>query len=276
MLINAALYISILFFLYNWGQWPLVGSYYLRYTLFVIILVIVLISVKRFKAINRSMPIGLWQNIRLFISALLLILFLIMNFNTVSGRFYHSEAATLEFPLKHGTYYVGSGGSNKSINNHMRNVPVAQQFALDINKLGKYKSASKRLLSNEATDHYIFADTIYCPCNGTIKEIKSNLKDNESVSMEVKPEDGTGNFVNIRCDGDIFVFIPHLKQFSLLVSEGMDVQKGRPLGLVGLSGFSQEPHLHIQAATYTTDSSLIGIPIKFNGKYYSRNDLIKN
>lgn len=157
----------------------------------------------------------------------------------------------------------------------MRDYPNAQEFALDINKLGKYRSASKGILSKANTDHYIYSDTIYCPCDGEIVEIKNNIKDNDFGSMNVKSKNGAGNFVNINCNNDIFVFIPHMKQFSILVSKGMMVKRGMPLGLVGISGFSQEPHLHIQAAKYDLDSTLVGIPIIFNGTSLSRNDIIK-
>jgi len=276
LLIKSSLYIAIIYFLYSWGQWPLVGSYHLRYLMIVIIILIFLVSIKRFKSLQISKPVGVWRTILAVSTGLLLILFLIMNFNVIKGRNYPFEGVELEFPLKNGTYYVASGGSSKLINNHMRDFPNAQEFALDINKLGKYKSASKGILSNVNTDHYIFSDTIYCPCNGKIVEIKNNVKDNEYGSMNVEPENGTGNFVNIKCEKDIFVFIPHIKQFGVLVSKDMQVKKGTPLGLVGISGFSQEPHLHIQAAKYESDSTLVGIPIFFNGSGLIRNDIHKN
>ncbi len=210
------------------------------------------------------------------LTVLLLLLILNMNYNVLKGKNYPLDGVELEFPLKNGSYYIASGGSSKLINNHMRDYPNAQQYAIDINKLGKNKSVSKGILSNVNKDHHIFSDTIYCPCNGKIVEIKNNVKDNEFGSMNVTSENGTGNFVNIFCEEDIFVFIPHMKQFSVLVSENMIIKKGMPLGLVGISGFSQEPHLHIQAAKYEVDSTLVGIPIFFNGKSLFRNDIHKN
>jgi hypothetical protein len=199
-----------------------------------------------------------------------------MNFNAFVGRYNPGDEIQLSFPLRNGIFYIASGGSNKLINNHMRNYPNSQEFALDINKLGKYKGVSNKILSTKNTDHYIFSETVFCPCNGKIIEIKNNVKDNPSGSMDVSPKDGTGNFVNIRCKGDIFVFIPHFKQHSILVSENMSVNEGTPLGLVGISGFSQEPHLHIQASKYISDSIMIGIPIVFKDKFLSRNDLFTN
>ncbi len=276
LLIKSALYIAILYFLYSWGQWPLVGSYYLRYLVVIIIALVAVLGIKRFQSLKKLKPFGVWKNIMAIATVLLLLLFLIMDYNVFKGKNYPSAGVELEFPLKNGTYYVASGGSSKLLNNHMRDYPNAQEFALDINKLGKYQSASIGILSNQNTDHYIFSDTIYAPCNGKIVAIKNNVKDNEYGSMNVTSENGTGNFVNINCEGDILVFIPHIKQFSLLVSKGMTVKKGVPLGLVGISGFAQEPHLHIQAAKYDLDSSLVGIPIFFKGSGLFRNDIYKN
>jgi hypothetical protein len=276
LLAKSSLYIAIFYFLYSWGQWPLIGSYYLRYLMITFILFVFLLSFKRYQKVKMSKPLGVRNIIMLVSTVFLLFLFLIINYNVFRGKRYSDKGVALEFPLKNGTYYVASGGSNKLINNHMRGYPNAQEFALDINKLGKYRSASKAFLSSVNTDHYIFSDTIYCPCNGRIIEIKNNVKDNEYGSMNVTSGNGTGNFVSINCEEDIFVFIPHLKQFSVLVSKGMIVKKGTPLALVGISGFSQEPHLHIQAAKYDLDSSLVGIPIFFNGSGLFRNDIYKN
>ena len=276
LFIKSFLYISILYFLYSWGQWPLVGSYYLRYIIIAFIILVFLMSFKKFQSIEAIRPFGVLKNIMAIVTVLLLLLFLYMNYNVFKGRNYPLNGVELEFPLKNGSYYIASGGSSKLINNHMRNHPNAQEYAIDINKLGRNKSVSKGILSNTNSDHYIFSDTIYCPCDGKIVEIRNNVKDNKFGSMNVTSKNGTGNFVNIFCETGVFVFIPHMKQFSVLVSEGMIIKKGDPLGLVGISGFSQEPHLHIQAARYDVDSTLIGIPIYFNGTGLFRNDIYEN
>ena len=274
---RAVLYISIVYFLYLWGQWPLVGSYYLRYIMLLIISLLFGLVFIRFRSVERLKPvINIKNNITIGLTGALLFLFIIMDINAFRGRYYPDGGIELNFPLRNGLFYVASGGSSKMINNHMRGQPNSQEYALDINKLGKYKGVSKKILSTKKTDHYIFSDTVYCPCNGKIVEIKNYVKDNLSVSMNVSPEDGTGNFVNIYCKGGVYVFIPHFKQHSILVFKNMIVKEGTPLGLVGLSGFTQEPHLHIQASRYFSDSNLIGIPIKFKGKFLSRNDLFIN
>lgn len=273
---RALLYISIVYFIYQWGQWPLVGSYYLRYYMLLIIVLMIFLTFDRFRDVNQLKPIGIWSNIKVGITGALLLLVIFMNYNAYVGRYNPGDAIQLSFPLRGGVFYIASGGSNKLINNHMRNYPNAQEYALDINKLGKFKGVSNKVLSTKNTDHYIFSDTVFCPCKGKIIEVKNNVNDNISGSMKVSAKDGTGNFVNIHCEGGIFVFIPHFKQHSIMVSENMTINEGTPLGLVGISGFSEEPHLHIQASKYVSDSTMIGIPIVFKDKFLVRNDLFAN
>lgn len=64
----------------------------------------------------------------------------------------------------------------------------------------------------------------------------------------VKSEDFSnfaGNYIIIQGNG-FYVFLAHLKQYSLTVSAGDTVRTGQPLGRVGNSGMTLEPHLHFQ------------------------------
>ncbi len=275
LLTRTILYTSILFFLYLWGQWPLVGSYYFRYLILLLIICIVGSAVVRFRSGNFGKPKSIFKKISIGVTIVFSLLVIMMVFNALRARFYTDQAIELTFPLKGGTYYVSSAGSHKIINNHIRDIPTAQHYAMDINKLGAYGGASKKILSSRNSDHHIFADTVYCPCDGVILDTKTTVKDNKGSSMNVSAEDGTGNYVELKCDG-AYIFIPHFKQYSIFVTKDSYVKQGSPLGLVGISGFSQEPHLHFQAAVYDKDSVMVGIPIKFNGKTLSRNDLYTN
>ena len=276
LIVRSLFYILLLTFLYQWGQWAIVGSYYLRYVVLFFALLILIKAVKRLKFIRLKKSKSTWKSVLFGLSVIVVVFLAYINITAMIGKKYPSGGVALDFPLKNGYYYIASGGSKKLINNHMRSYPNAQEFALDINKIGKLKGVSKTLLSSVKEDHHIFGDTVYCPCDGAVIATKSDVPDNEAGSMNVSAEDGTGNFVEIKCKEDVIVFIPHLKMHSVLVSENTAISAGMPLGLVGLSGFTQEPHLHIQAAKYNADSVLVGIPILFNGETLSRNDLFEN
>ncbi len=268
--------VALVYFLFLWGQWPLVGSYYLRYLMLVFIMAMLGMGIVRYRLLPKRKSTSIFMKLRIAVVALLAMFIFYMCFKIkLTNTNYPYEAVSLEFPLKGGEYYISSGGASNIVNNHFRNPATAQQYAIDINKLNNYKASSKRILSTENTDHFIFSDTVYCPCNGRILEVKTDVKDNLGSTMDVNADDGTGNYVHIQCN-DIYVFIPHFKQYSIRVSVGDQVRTGEPLGLVGNSGFSQEPHLHIQASKKDSNGTNIGVPIKFKGKILSRNNLIRN
>ena len=54
-----------------------------------------------------------------------------------------------------------------------------------------------------------------------------------------------GNYVILKC-GDVYPLYAHLKQGSVCVRAGDTVRSGDPLGKVGNSGSSLQPHLHFQ------------------------------
>jgi len=193
--------------------------------------------------------------------------------NIINGLSYPEGTVDLEFPLKNGNYYIASGGSNKLANNHTRNVPTSQQYALDINKIGSWGSVKK---SGESTNeaHAIFGEPVYCPCDGRVVNVKTGVADNLGSSMDISVEDGTGNYAEINCN-NVIVSFSHLKMGSIKVSVGEKLKQGDLIGEVGNSGFSQEPHLHFQAAKYTQDSTLVGIPMRFKGKFLFRNSILK-
>jgi hypothetical protein len=275
LITSSALSASIIFFLYLWGQWPLVGSYYLRYLMIVILIIIVFYSAKRFSFLTLFWPQNRKRLLVTLPIGLLSIYVLMMCANLISGSTYSEKSIELFFPLKKGNFYIASGGSNKLVNNHMRDYPNSQQFALDINKLSKYGGVNNSFLSAKNTSHYIFSTPVYSPCDGVVVNSVDGIIDNLKASTNVSRKNGKGNFITIKC-GNTLISVYHLKKNSVLKSIGDNVAKEEKIGLVGNSGFSQEPHLHIQAAKYNADSVLVGVPMKFKKGTVSRNDIISN
>ena len=266
--------ISFLMFFYLWGQWPIVAVNKLKYLLAAIIF---LQAVQLFRSRWSKMklwPKGFFRNL---MNSALLILGLIFTFLIVrafQGRTYDDDAVSLEFPLKTGDYYISSGGSNAVLNNHFNRGSKSQRYALDVNLLGDSGSVSSGLGLGKNEDHYIFGQTVYAPCSGKIIELENQVADNVGGSMNVGPEQGQGNFIVIDCNNTV-VSLVHLKQNSLVVGLGDQVEAGQKLAKVGNSGFSQEPHLHFQAAQWSQDSVLLGVPMKFNDQLFYRNQIIR-
>lgn len=268
-----ALILAVYAFLFLWGQWPLVGSYYLR-LLPLVAGVIVLLSALR--ATAAGLPA---RDPRWFVNLGSVVALLLAGFvgwgvaAAIAGRHYAEPGVALEWPLRNGRYYIASGGARRVINNHQRPYPNSQEFALDINKLGPVGAASRNVLSADNRLHYIYGEPVYAPCAGVVVEAVGDVADHLGASMNVRPEDGMGNYVILDC-ADARVWLVHLQQGSVTVAPGTAVELGQRLGAVGNSGFSQEPHLHFQAATRRADGNWHGVPMRFDGRAYLRNDVV--
>lgn len=84
-----------------------------------------------------------------------------------------------------------------------------------------------------------------------------------------------GNHVFIEGESGAIVLLAHFQKNSLLVGRGQKVQPGTPLGKIGNSGRSIEPHLHIQAASFLDWANNQPLPMKFDGQSYGLNDVAR-
>lgn len=84
-----------------------------------------------------------------------------------------------------------------------------------------------------------------------------------------------GNHVVIECQS-VAVALAHLQSGSVAVGAGDAVTTGQPVGLVGNSGNTSEPHLHIHAVRASSGSILEGegVPLLFEERFPVRNTLL--
>lgn len=92
-------------------------------------------------------------------------------------------------------------------------------------------------------------------------------------------ENLAGNHVVLRCAGTdpgVDVLLAHLRQGSVAVEPGTQVQVGQVVGRVGNTGNTSEPHLHVHAVRTGSGSVLTGegVPIRFDGRFLVRNSLV--
>ena len=116
------------------------------------------------------------------------------------------------------------------------------RYAYDFVKKEKektYKNEGKFL-----DDYYAFGESVLSPVSGYIVDFRSDLRDNHIG--EVDHINNWGNYVIIKSDAGFFVEISHLQQHSVSVDVGMYVQEGSNIAKCGNSGYSPEPHIHIQ------------------------------
>ena len=253
------------------GHWHWL-SHYSRYVLAAVFLWAVIASWRRVK--GRPLWVraswGQWTS-RVFV-LLVLGSFSTFAVTALSGRWLEESPVDMAFPLRHGTYSVGHGGSNPIVNYH--NVDRAQRFALDIGKLNSLGLRAWGLYPRTLDRYEIYGDAVYSPCEGTVATAVDGLPD--LIPPQQDRENLAGNHVVIRC-GDVKVVLAHLMQGSLNVRPGDRIGQGQGLGRVGNSGNTSEPHLHIHAVRGAGDSALDGegVPILFDGQFLVRNSVVR-
>ena len=181
-----------------------------------------------------------------------------------------------QYPLHAGTYYVGQGGGSTLLNYHGSQV-AAQRYALDILRLGTMGRRATGLYPDRLSAYAIYGDTVLSPVTGLVVLAVDGFPDLIPPSMDRKHP--AGNHVVVRRDS-VYVVLAHLQRGSIRVSAGDSVIAGRPVALVGNSGNTSEPHLHIHAvggppAVTNVDSLLFhgtAVPLRFNGRFLVRND----
>ena len=86
-----------------------------------------------------------------------------------------------------------------------------------------------------------------------------------------------GHHVLLDCDG-VHVLVAHLKPGTVRARPGEWIEAGASIGLVGNSGNSNEPHLHVHAQWPAPGGHepLSGDPlsVRFDGRYLVRNDRV--
>lgn len=197
------------------------------------------------------------------------------------------DTVDLAFPLSGGTYLIAAGGSNEILNPHRKTASAAryrpwvgQSHAIDVVRVGSWGSRDGALSPDGPSGFAIFGDVVTAPCAGTVLAAVDGHPDGlvkGAPSDAIRPAPLEGNHVILEC-GEVHVVLAHLQRGSVCVLSGDLVRTGDPLGRVGNSGQSDEPHLHIHAQTPgTKDASLGGhpIPMTFDGRYLVRNDRVR-
>ncbi len=196
-------------------------------------------------------------------------LFLMALWSTVRGFGYPEAPVQMRSPLDDGEYYVAQGGSSTLINYHHRS--RSQRFALDIVALNALGTRAAGLYPRALQDYEIFGRPVRSPCDGTVIEAVDGLPDLPPPQRDA--DNPAGNHIVIRC-GDARVELAHLQNGSLHVSRGARVGVGAPLALVGNSGNTSEPHLHIHAVGGTANAQVTGVPMLIDGVYAVRNTIL--
>ncbi|MDD2715720.1 MAG: urea transporter [Candidatus Wallbacteria bacterium] len=100
-------------------------------------------------------------------------------------------------------------------------------------------------LGTALSDFYAYRKPIYAPVRGKVVSIVKDIPDNSPAIVD--SERSYGNFVQLYDERGFYVLIAHFASGSILVEPGDWVEVGNLLGFCGNSGYSPQPHVHIQA-----------------------------
>ena len=165
---------------------------------------------------------------------------------------------------------VGWGGAYEKINYHV--IAPDQRWAYDLMgvKAGKTFSGDSTKLKN----YFCYGQTILSPASGKVIDLFDTDPDMPIgvLGGGTKP---VGNHIVIEVAPKEFLFICHFQPNSVKVKVGDTVEQGQILGLVGNSGNTTEPHIHIHLQDSKTQGFGEGIPLYFhhytvNGKYLEK------
>ncbi|OIK28061.1 M23 family metallopeptidase [Streptomyces malaysiense] len=159
----------------------------------------------------------------------------------------------LDFPLRGGRWLVAQGGG-RGLNHHA--AFPEQRGALDIIQVGPGGSRVRGPRGGNES-YLVYGQPVLAPCDGTVVSAAGVVEDQEPGAIRYQPTYGNHVWIDT---GDEVVKLAHLRPGTVTVAAGDVVRAGQPLGEVGNSGNSSEPHLHVHA-----ERDGLGLDLQFRG-----------
>ncbi len=273
--------VSYTAFIFLMGSWVF-ASFYLRYAVIIAAIVVLIWSLLHAKSLpSFVVPHVLgWIGYGAGIIVTVVLVFLIVG--AIRSRSYGEKPVDLAFPFKNGVYAVFEGGNGRvsSLMNYHYGASMhkgartnlSMRYAVDITKLTRWGNDADGFLPMQNEKYAVFHQVIYSPCDGQVSDIEDKWPNETPWSG--RPPYNVGNHVLITTN-DFGVLMGHLQKGSILVKTGDVVKRGQPIAQAGNSGWTSQPHLHIQAMRKSAGSfwGWEGVPIFFDGRNPVKNSL---
>ncbi len=268
----AGSYLALIFLA---GRWDIVGTW-LRLVWPVVFAAALFIGFLNCRGADPLPPLKPGRLAWLAVNAVILGFFAVLLWDTRGASRFDGAPVPLHVPLEATRWYVAQGGGASGLNAHSQ--VRAQRYAVDFTGLNSRGFRAEGLFPQDLEAYVVFGDPVTAPCEGTVVTVENGLSD--LLPPRTDSANLAGNHVLMRC-GDVLILLAHFKRGTVSVEAGDQVQPGTPLGLVGNSGNTSEPHLHVHAVRAgSTDvdgrsQEILAtgepVPILFDGRFLVRN-----
>lgn len=192
--------------------------------------------------------------------------------------------ADISSPLPQGSFLVVNGGSDARVNAHLKTLSPdtprfrewrGQSYGIDLVQIDRFGFRARGLRPRDPSAYVGFGSPVVAPCSGRVVRAVDGVEDN--AVPQTNREQMAGNHVIVRCDG-FDVVLAHLRRGSVTLETGDYVATGSPVGALGNSGNSDEPHLHVHAQRSTLPASPFSadpIPLRIDGRFLVRGDRVE-
>ncbi len=146
---------------------------------------------------------------------------------------------------------------------------LGQRFALDFNRVGADGGVVKEGEPNDRNASYLaWGQIVYAVADATVAAVRDGVADNPgdsgmAASTPITLENVAGNSIVLDLGGRRFAGYAHLQAGTVRVALGDRVKRGQALALVGNSGNSGGPHLHLQVCDAPSFLVCEGVPFAF-------------
>lgn len=265
-----------LFLIQRAGAWAWLGGYWPWLFWVGLFASVIWFLVRRMRALPVQPVWRLGTILSLGFNIAVLAALLVPAWSVVGAGDSSARPVELRWPLPEGRYKVGQGGNSHVMNHHYG--IDAQHHAIDVVRIGRFGLRASEFASAALEDYGIWNALLTAPCNGEVTNVATGFPDQQPPQSD--RDNPAGNFVAIHC-GNVTVVLAHLRDGSVSVKHGDHVETGGPLGRVGNSGNTSEPHLHMHAVEGRVvgyDELMWeseGVPMTFDDRYLVRNDIVR-
>lgn len=158
----------------------------------------------------------------------------------------------------HGEWSTLAGGESRTTNYHA--TTMVHRWGYDFAPVvdGERYTGD----GSELEDHHCYGAPVLAPVAGEVVEARSGEAD--QAPGEQDSANVLGNYLIIEVDDAEYLFMAHLKEGSLEVGSGDEVEPGEPVAKCGNSGRTATPHLHVHLQNSREFPMAEGLPLRFS------------